>query len=60
MEDTVLLARTWWVMSSAPVETAIEEPRVVPDHHWNWGLIVVLAACLVFWLAVIVGVTVLV
>ena len=60
MEDTVLLARTWWLMSSAPVETAIEEPRVVADDRWNWGLIVVLAACLVFWLAVIVGVTVLV
>lgn len=47
-------------MSSLSVETAGEEPRAEAERRWNWGLIVALVACLVFWLAVIVGVVVLV
>ena len=38
------------------VAAAGERPRPLIDDGLNWGLILAVAACLVFWCAVILGV----
>lgn len=52
--------RTFCVMGSAAVAIARSGRPVVREDVWNWDLIVVLIACLLFWSVVIIGVVALV
>jgi len=47
-------------MGTAPVAIHKSRRPVLREDVWNWDLIVVVLACLVFWFAVIFGIVVLV